>query len=469
MKNLGKYLLFLILHVEIFAGVVGYVDSKNVVLGDSVVYTLKISGDDIQRPNITELCGVDVSGVSQSSSYRDINGKISKSYRFSYQFEPQKSCVIKPIHLQIDGKDEVTKEIKISVIKTPPQTKDSKFSLQLSTYKKEVFVGEAFDVLVTFKQNLYAGALDLRYDEPKFEGFWVKGKSKPQITKQGDYSITKIVYKIAPQRVGKLDINPAKVAVATRVNGRGDYGVFVQNVKWRSYYSNTLHVDVKPLPNGVDLVGEFEIFTKYNKTDISQNEAFNVEVVVKGSGNLEDIKSFKPNIAGVNVFDEKIEVKNGIATQKLAFVSDEDFTVPPFKLTYFDTKTKKTKLIQTKEIKVHVESTPHKKMVVKQPTIQQPVTTKVIKEESFTLSIATFCIGFIFGMLFMWSKPWQIDKQNKVDIKDKKLLLIKLLPFRDDDEDVKKVVDILEKNIYENKDVKIDKKLLKEVIKRYLQ
>lgn len=465
MKNLGK--IFLLLAINLFAGVQSYVDNANIVLGDSVTFTIKLSGNDVEKPDIDKLCGVDATGISQSTSFSDINGHISKTYILGYRFEPQKSCVIKPITVKIDGKDLQTQLINIKVTKTPQQTKDTKFNLELSTNKKEVLVGEPFDVTFKFKQKMNSGAVELRYSEPKFEGFWVKSKTKPKIKQGADYSLTTITYTLTPQRVGKLQIDPAKIAVAQRVLNRGDFGVLVQQVKWRSYYSNTLSVDVKPLPNGVDLVGDFQIFTKYKQTNIAQNEAFNVEVVVKGQGNLEDIKSFKPNIKGVNVFDEKLEIKGNELTQKLAFVSDEDFTVPPFKLVFFDTKSKKTKVIKTKAIKVHVDAT-HKQMVIKQPTKTDVVTTTVVKKEpSYTLSVVTFFIGLVVGMLFMWSKPWQIEREQKVNIKDKKLLLIKLLPFKDED-DVKKVVDILEKNIYENQNIELDKKLLKEVVKKYL-
>ena len=463
MKNLGK--IFLLLAINLFAGVQSYVDNTNVVLGDSATFTLKLSGNNVEKPDVTTLCGVDVSGVSQSTSLTDINGHLSKSYVFSYSFEPEKSCVIKPISVKIDGKDLKTQPINIKVTKTPQQSKNSKFILTLSTNKKEVLVGEPFEVTFRFKQAMNSGAVELRYNEPKFEGFWVKSKTKPRVTHEQNYSITTITYTLTPQRVGVLDINPAKIAVARRVSSRGNFGVFMQQVKWKSFYSNTLHVDVKPLPSGVDLVGDFKIFTKYKKTNISQNEAFNVEVVVKGNGNLEDIKSFKPNLKGVNVFDEKLEIKGNELTQKLAFVSDEDFVVPPFKLVFFDTKSKKTKVIKTQAIKVHVDSA-HKQMVVKQPT-KTSVATKTVVKESYTLSVVTFFVGLVVGMLLMLSKPWQIEREKKVDIKDKKLLLIRLLPFKDE-VDVKKVVDILEKNIYENQNIELDKKLLKEVVKKYL-
>ena len=59
MKNLGKILFtFLIIPHAIYAGVIASVDSKKVQLGDTVTYSLDLSGKDISRPNIYNLCGM---------------------------------------------------------------------------------------------------------------------------------------------------------------------------------------------------------------------------------------------------------------------------------------------------------------------------------------------------------------------------------------------------------------------------
>ena len=60
-----------------------------------------------------------------------------------------------------------------------------------------------------------------------------------------------------------------------------------------------------------------------------------------------------------------------------------------------------------------------------------------------------------------------LKKEKKLNLHDEKLLLIKLLPYKDKDEVVKKIVDILEANLYSSKREKIDKKIVKELLKKY--
>jgi hypothetical protein len=58
-------------------------------------------------------------------------------------------------------------------------------------------------------------------------------------------------------------------------------------------------------------------------------------------------------------------------------------------------------------------------------------------------------------------------KEKKPNIKDDKVLLMKLMEYKDSDAEVAAMVEILEKNIYESKNLKVDKKQLKELLKRY--
>lgn len=469
MKNLGKIilLLFLIPHA-VFGAINASVDSHTVVLGDNVTLSLNLSGSDVQRPNIQTLCDSDVTSSGSQTNIQAINGNYQKSYTLTYQFMPTKSCKIEPIELKIDGKVEKTEPISITV-KAADTSKDAEFMLSLESDKKEVLVGEPFDITLLFKQKNGANAVDSSFVPPKLKGFWVKNESKPKRYQEGDYSVTKVIYTVAAQRIGKLTVDKAQMKIAKRVNSRDMWGSFIPQVKWRTYFSNELNFDVKPLPGGVDLIGTFTISAKANKSEINANEAVNVTIEVEGNGNLEDIKSFKPYIDGVNVFGEKITINGSKLTQKLAFVADADFVIPPFTLKSYDPKTKEIKTASTKEIKIKVKNAkPKAELTIKKDESGGSLQAQTSQKE-FNLywSVLAFFIGLACGLFIMLLKPWKyFEKKNTFSIKDTRVLLVKLLPYKND-EQVQKIVDILEKNIYSNEKIELDKKLLKEIIKKY--
>jgi len=450
------------------ASVIAKVDSKKVELGEMVTYSLTIFGEDITRPNIQRLCDSDVISTSSQTNMQIINGHVSKSYTLSYKFVPQKSCKIEPLEVDINGKIEASNAVEIEVSPVSG-TKDSDFTLTLSSDKKELFVGESFDLTLTFKQKSNAEAVDSKFTPPELKGFWVKSESKQQRYQDGSETITKIVYTMAPQRAGELKITKAQMHIASRSKSADNFGAWIPTIKWKSYFSNELTFDVKPLPAGITLAGSFSINAAVDKTDIDANEPVNVTIELHGSGNLEDIKSFKPSVEGVAVFDEKIAIEGTKLTQKIAFVAERDFVIPSFSINYFDTKTKEIKTISTKEIAVNVKnSKPQETLNIKKQELKSEIDEDVKTAKVDTAFLVTiFLLGLACGILIIiFKEKISFKREQKSSIKEPKTLLVKLLPFNDD-ETVKNIVNILEKNIYANQKIEIDKKILKEILKKY--
>lgn len=478
MKNLGKKLviLFSLFATAVYANIVAEVSPKVLYKGDEATYMLTVTGDKVQKPLISTLCGTNVTGTRSQTSIQMINMDYKKSYILSYTFVPQKSCVIPPVSFEVDGKVERSNAVKVTV-KKPTQNKNADFVLTLKPSKNELYVGEPFTLELVLRQRKSAQAVDSKFVAPDFKGFWVKGKPTTSRAEDSEFVYTKALYKLAPQREGNLTIEPAQIKIARRANSRDSWGMLMPEVKWRTYYSNEVHIYAKPLPHNAKLVGNFTIHAHADKLSINPNEAVNVTVEVDGDGNLEDIGSFKPYINGVNVFAEKIEIHGNKLTQKLAFVSDKDFTIPPFSIAFYNLKTKRVEKISTQPIHIKVTGSSAKKseelhMKKAEPTSETPSNAAQNSASSGGISVfwtlLAFVLGTAFGIALMLIKPAELfKKEKKLNIKDEKLLLVKLLPYKDKDADVQKIVDILEGNIYSSKKEKIDKKLLKEILKKY--
>ncbi|MCD6258130.1 MAG: BatD family protein [Helicobacteraceae bacterium] len=472
MKNLGK-IFFITFCIPYFlqAQVIATLDATNVEEGELVTLSLEIIGENPKKPDIYTLCGSDVVATGQQTSLQMLNGKTSKSYILSYQFFPTKSCEIEPIEVRVNGQIEKSNSLSLKVL--PSDTsKERDFILTLESDKKEVYIGEPFEVTLLFKQKKGLSVVDSNFVGPNLQGFWMQGEPEQEQYSDGEYSVTKLRYKMSAQRDANLSITPAQIKIATRSHARDVWGAFSPRVKWKTYRSNGLDIDVKPLPTGVKLVGSFEISASVDKDEINANEAVNLTVSVKGQGNLEDISSFKPFVQNVSVFDEKIDLKDRVLTQKIAFVADDDFVIPSLELRYFDLDSKEIKTLKTQEIPIKVNnSSPQEKMVIKkeiptQEQTQEKVVT-VIQTSYFTLA-ASFILGFFIAFLLLYFKPWNLRKQkNNVSLNDEKMLLVKLLPYKEDEE-VAELVRLLEENIYSNKSHIIEKKRLKEIVKKYL-
>ena len=473
MKNLGKIFFILLgLSQMIFANVTASVDSDHVGFGEMVTYSLSLSGDDIKRPEVYTLCGEDVVSTGSSTSIQIVNGNYQKSYVLSYKFVPTASCSIEPLSVEIAGKTHETQAIDIVVEKIVASKYDD-FSLFLSVNKDEVYVGEPFELTLLFRQKKSAQVVDNKFSQPELKGFWVKGKPKQEIIKDQEFIDTKVLYTIAAQREGILQITPAQIGIASRQNVKNYYGGLFPDVKWKTYFSNDLNISVKALPSGVALVGNFSIEAFSDKIKVNPNEVVSVTIKITGNGNLEDIKTFKPYIDGVSVFDEKILIEDNVLTQKITFVADTSFEVPSFSIRAFDSQSKEIKTLTTDAIKISINSSKVSKkeeLIIKKEDKQKEDIEKVVLQTTSidTLWIvAIFLVGLIFGIGLMLLKPLFIyERKNKLNLNDSKMLLIKLMPFKDNT-DVREVIDILETNLYKDSTKEIDKKLIKEIIEKY--
>lgn len=487
MINLGKILVLCVLATSLLhAKLQLAVDADHVTIGEQVRLSITAEGNNVVPPTIEQLCGEDIVSRSTSTSVQGINGVFTKKQIFEYRFVPTKSCTIEPIEVIVDGKKEMTTPLGITV--SPMKiTKDSQFILRLETDKKRVYVGEPFTLTILFKQKHGANAVDSKFTLPPMKNFWVKEESDGRKFEEDGYTVQRLNYVLAAQKSGYHTIKPARIEIAARTQRQDTWGQWFATLKWRTYFSNELELEVLPLPKDISIVGTFQIDAEVDKTEVNASEAVNMTISIKGSGNFEDIQGFKPKIPGVGIFDEEPSteaymeqgVYKGVWRQKIAFVPTRDFTIEPFTLHYFDLESNSTKSIQTRPIAIHVTHTASvstsEPLKIKRSKEATPVVTK--QQEGDTTSAlggGSFLwglgIGLVFGVLLgllPWSTWLHRKSRQPVRFKDERDALSVLLNHLDD-ADAADMATKLEAKLYEGKAVTIDTKKLKALYKKYM-
>ncbi len=479
MTNLGKiFFTYIFLVTTLSAQLSVSVDTTDVTIGERVTLHIVVSGKDAMAPQLSSICGENIISTSSSTSVQGINGVFTKKQTFEYVFIPTTSCTIEPITVQIDGKDEVSESIDLTV--SPMKvTKNSRFILELETDKKKIHVGEPFKLTVVFRQKHNSNAVDSKFALPELKNFWIKEEAQSRKFEEDGYIVQRLSYIVAAQKSGYHTISPARIEIAARTQKQDSWGQWFATLKWRTYFSNDIEVEVLPLPQNVSVVGTFKIEATANTTEVNASEAVNVTVKISGSGNFEDIKGFKPKLKGVGVFDEEPSTKalieqgqyRGVWSQKIAYVPMHDITIEPFELEYFDLKSNSVKTIQTEPIQIHVNNAAP---VTKEPLkIQRAEVKEVIAEAEADSSDGSFVFGLIFGAVIgflLGMLPWRKwigrDDSVKTSYKNERDVLTLLLNNLDDDE-ASKMASQLEAKLYDGKDVIIDKKMLKQLYKKY--
>ncbi len=489
MQSLGKIVIALLLmSMQLFGAVMASVDSVKVVRGETMTLTLEIIGEKFQKPLFRTICGEEVTSSSQGESIRSEKGTFTKSTVMTYDFSLMKDCVIEPVKIVVDGKEEFTEAIDIRVI-AMEVTKDSPFILSMETAKQSVYVGEPFKVVVNFKQRHDSDSVDSTFLPPKSQDIWIKEELKGRRFEEGEYSVSRLSFIMAAQKSGMLEISPAQIKIATRSRSRDALGQWLPALKWRSYFSEALDLQVLPLPPGADLVGTFTIDAKADRARLDTNEAINVTLKISGSGNFEDIDSQKPSVDGVMVYAEEGTIKgyvedglySGSWTQKFAFVADGSFTIPSFTLEYFDPVLRELRTISTEPMPITIggdQSKVDAPLKIERPEVDNDQYDSDEKEEKSTYSqidkTSYIAIGAIIGFMvaiLMMLLPWRswiesVKERMRRPGKDDRREALMLLLNHLDDLEAHAMVEKIEAELYEGESIDIDKKRMKRLIKR---
>ena len=500
MQTLGKIpKLFLILFLTIIASadVKVSVNSETIYQDDVVNFTITADGKDIKFPNLTTIGGQLISGSSQAQSITIINGETTRTISKTYNFIASESFIIPQYVVNIDGTEYQTKELPIRVLKPEASRDGSEFVLEIALDKRVAYVGEPITLSVSFKAKQNARAKKIELDEPRLENFWVKKIEEVKHSTEKSYIIQTLNYKLFPQKSGNYSIPAIKALVGKIVTQRQKRGMFIdpffsttrQHLEWQKIYSNNLELKVKPLPNNLELFGNYQIQATVESQQVEANKPINLTISIKGEGNIDDVKKFKLNIDNVLVYADEPNIKTqevhsiyqGEFIQKIALIGDRDFTIPPLHLEYFDKITKSVKKISTKSIDIKVIQT-EKNTTQKSSTIEvnptesmqtpQKIETKVIieKEDSY-LKYLFLVIGFILGIALISTlnylknriphhEPNIIKSIKKA--KDDKALFRLLLPYAKESKIIGDTLNQLEENLYKKGTHQIDKEALME-------
>ena len=359
-------------------------------------FEMNEDGDNFVPPNFKGFNVV--GGPNQSISNSWINGKRSYSKTYSYFLAPksQGTFSINQATIEIDDQIYKTTPLKIIITEAVTKPKDGNNAdyvasenvhLIAEVSKTNPYLNEAITVIyklyVSNDVSITRSWQEL--DTPKFQDFWsqyIEEKREQQIyetTYKGKPYRYVVLRKavLYPQKTGELTIEPLTLDIPIDVQGntRDIFGRRRMARVNRTISAGKRTINVKPLPekgkpdNFSGAVGNFDFSISTNKKTLDANEALELKIKVKGTGNL---KLF--NLPPLNL-PNSLEVYEPVRTNKITvnskgmngFISDTYTVIPEFKgsypirpitFSYFDVVLNEYKTILSDEIVVQVVNGP---------------------------------------------------------------------------------------------------------------
>ena len=383
-----------------------------VVMGETFRLSYTINTHNAKGFRVGNIEDFDIlSGPNQSSSSSTsiVNGvrTSSKTLTFTCILRPQKegTFTIPSATITAEGKQMSSKQLTIKVL--PPDQRgsqaqqsgsqgrgtataqtgkigDDDLFIVATVNKKKVYEQEA--ILLTYKIYTTVNLTNVSGKMPDLKGFHTqevempKGNREFELEHYNGRNYRTIVwsqYVLFPQQSGQLEI-PSITFEGTVAQRVQNYDPFEAFFNGGSNYVNVqkpirtpkLTIDVSPLPSGRPVsycggVGNFSISSTISTTELKENEAVTLKLIISGTGNMKLIKTPEVKVpADFEVYDPKVDNKftlktGGLSGNKvieyLAIPRHAgNYTIPPVEFSYFDVKSGSYKTLTTPEYTLSV-------------------------------------------------------------------------------------------------------------------
>jgi hypothetical protein len=250
--------------------------------------------------------------------------------------------------------------------------------------KKKVYEQEA--ILLTYKIYTTVNLTNVSGKMPDLKGFhsqeveMPKGNREFQLEHYNGRNYRTIVwsqYVLFPQQSGQLEIPSITFegTVAQRVQNYDPFEAFFNggssfvNVQ-KPIRTPKLTIDVSPLPSGRPAsyyggVGDFSISSSISTTELQENEAVTLKLIISGTGNMKLIKTPEVKFpADFEIYDPKVDNKfslkaGGLSGNKvIEYLAiprhGGTYTIPSVEFSYFDVKSGSYKTLSTPEYTLNV-------------------------------------------------------------------------------------------------------------------
>lgn len=335
-------------------------------------------------------------GPSQATSMQIVNGSSSTSRSLTWQLTPNEvgKASISNVVVQIGNQEVAIEGRQINILEQAPenrrrqqrrndpfaglrsadpfedffsrrrpqrqrQTTPPKISLRATASPAKPYIGQ--QVIYTLYLYTQANISSMQPDElPEFKGFWMHELPQPefepeQIELDGEtYTRVRLLERaLFPRRAGEFEIEPILITLDAQIPERGSFTIFSRSQQIRRQ-SNGVTIDVQPLPDPPagfgGAVGQLQLQTALEPTDIEVGEATTLTIELAGQGHLQGIAApTLPEIPGLKLFPpqqksgERVRRKKVVGQRTWSYVlvpeRPGDWTLPAIEIPYFDPKT----------------------------------------------------------------------------------------------------------------------------------
>jgi tetratricopeptide (TPR) repeat protein len=347
--------------------------------GEKAIFEIRVEGQEPdEMPRITEVKDVVIEPIGFGRPQMYPGRRIESSFQYIVSSYETGIHVIPAVEVLVNGIKMKTEPLSIEVFdpselkwsesaSEPAELGDSiRYASIIRIPQRKFFENQALasEIKIYVPRDLARGMAD--WGVPEFErkglAVWRYEPSNPpgEVNLLGQPYVS-LAYKTTMTSLasGEVEIGPATVRL---IYVKTVFDRFAQRVQLQTTLNvPKLGFTVVPLPDGApegfdNAVGKFSLSTAIKETNVTEGEPLALDVVVSGSGNLDNLRSPKMiDSSGWKVYDatpnqrgeERRELQGAVSFSQFIRPLEMKTGVPPFRLVYFDPDTEKYETVTT--------------------------------------------------------------------------------------------------------------------------
>lgn len=374
-----------ILFLCLLATSIGHGDVRSLVSsgflarGEKAIFEIRVEGQEPdEMPRIPEIKDVVIEPIGFGRPQMYPGRRIESSFQFIISSYETGVHVIPEVEVLVNGVKMKTDPLTIEVFdpsdlewsessSEPAEQGDTvRYASIIRIPQRKFFENQAFasEIKIYVPRDLARSIAD--WGVPEFErkglAVWRYEPSNPpgEVNLLGQPYVS-LAYKTTMTALssGEVEIGPATVRL---IYVKTVFDRFAQRIQLQTTLNvPKLGFTIAPLPEGApegfdNAVGRFSLSTAIKETKVTEGEPLALDVVVSGSGNLDNLRSPKMiDPTGWKVYDatpnqrgeERRELQGTVSFSQFIRPLEMKTGIPPFRLVYFDPDTEKYETVTT--------------------------------------------------------------------------------------------------------------------------
>ena len=350
--------------------------------GEQAVFEIRVEGQEPdEMPRVPVVEGVDIEAIGYGRPQMYPGRRIESSFRFLVSSYEVGIHEIPGVEVLVNGAKFTTQPLRIEVFdpgdlvwseaaSEPAEIGDTvRYASVVRIPQRKFFENQAFEseIKIYVPREIARSVAD--WGVPEFErkglAVWRYEPSDPPgaATLLGQPYVS-LSYKttMTALSAGEVEIGPATVRL---IYVKTVFDRFAQRMQLQATLDvPRLAFEVLPLPAGApegfdNAVGNFSIATAIKETDVTEGEPIALDVIVSGTGNLDNLRSPEMvDAEGWKVYDatpnqrgeERRELAGTVVFSQFIRPLEMKTGVPPFRLVFFNPDTEKYETVTTEMI-----------------------------------------------------------------------------------------------------------------------